>query len=343
VNATSILPFTSVSLFANTLYVSAASGNNATAIRNDPSHPWIDPNLAVSNAQTGDLIYFVDGSYPSTSIETYKSLNFYFNDGTYLHSLVAIGNCTLNGLGSFDTVTVANNTSDPTFYCKNIYTALSTAYNTNNTITWQIQEKLDGYLHVSGKKNIINCNILTNVLSIVDYNDYNFANWTNMTIEINANFYMSGPRDNLFQIGGGTKIYKFILRCKKMFLNNYGAALLAPISLVDGASLTIKDSDIVATNLNIGFLGTGVNLTPTVTTTNHITMQNCRIQLGSTNQWASRSQYGNGFAYWHFMNVISDVAFVTQGSYSGAVAGTGYLSTNVFGTPLIDTNWFATP
>ena len=334
--STSNLPFTSVSLFANTLFVSAAYGNDATAVRNDPSHPWLSPSTAATNAQSGDLIYFTDGTF-MYGLGT-ENVNYYFNDGTSLQSLtMKDGN--LYGLGTFGSLTVASTKSYAYTYhsLKSISDGIGALANPGCVTVINAQDSINAAIVFGGKGLVLNCNSITNIQLTSVNSLYPIAN--DSFIEINANYYANSSSINVDDspLYGGSVSAPFpvnwIINCKKMDFSRKNPSLSANITLVDNYNVTFKNCDIYCTNTaNGGFILTSpLYLT---STTNNITMQNCRIRLGS-NSFYNTTQ-SSGKAYWHFLNTVSDVAFTNQ-------ANATYFSTNVAGTLIVDTNWFSTP
>jgi len=77
--------WTNVLLGARLLWVDGVSGNDSTAVRQDPTHAWATPTAAATNAVEGDSIVVMAGSYIADSLGT-NLVNWVLESGSEIAS-----------------------------------------------------------------------------------------------------------------------------------------------------------------------------------------------------------------------------------------------------------------
>jgi len=97
----------SVTTRANQLFVSVDRGNDATGTRNSTTKPYLTFAGALTDAQSGDTIHFMDGNFTSEGTQTITTtnLNLFLEQDVVLPSINYNGNLLrIKGLGSFGSI-----------------------------------------------------------------------------------------------------------------------------------------------------------------------------------------------------------------------------------------------
>ena len=342
-------------LALNTVYVSAATGNNATAVVGRPDRPYSSLTIAASNCPAGGTVAVSDGVFFESPLVKVNQ-NWVCADNTFIKSVSVASGVAFNMtglailgdpsgvLGSYFT-----NYTNMRLEVKGIEVFGSMHFVSTNTgavITVVARD----YVNFLGAAfddplNIETLDMTTSVLTNY-YNNYQsgipiqfgLSRNANKTYKISGNalYIVGGPAS---QSGGGTNTH-VIFAFKKINCANQNSASVVQFGgniLTPNIQYSVFNSDIdfsyfynsISNNPNGALLGGGSG------STNFITFQNCRFNL-MTNAMASIGNARNGYVYARYYNCVSTLTNLPISN------GVGFI-TNAFDNTVVDAGWTNTP